>query len=245
MQIITGARRVVILSYSFWAQFLGLLALTLPEVAFLAWGVETDPYMLWWVGVGLLAFGMIGRLIVQTGGVLVNLTRIASVAVLILLLSMLAARAQATEEETLAIAVPFIAAKEGKSNSAYLDIVGVPTICYGSTRGARIGQRLSDAECMALLRAEVIEYRWGLHRYFTAETKRYRLPPTRDAAFTSLAINVGIDGAGRSTATRRLNAGDVPGACDALTWWNKAGSRVIRGLVLRRAEERALCLRSA
>ncbi|WP_245943272.1 glycoside hydrolase family protein, partial [Rhodovulum viride] len=80
---------------------------------------------------------------------------------------------------------------------------------------------LSDAECEALLRAEVRDYRARLLSHFSAETRARRLPSPRDAAFTSLAFNVGVASAGRSTATRRLNAGDVPGACEALTWWNK------------------------
>ena len=56
---------------------------------------------------------------------------------------------------------------------------------------------------------------------------------------------VGVRAAGRSTATRRLNAGDVTGACKAITWWNKAGGRVIRGLVNRRTEDQTMCLSKA
>lgn len=142
----------------------------------------------------------------------------------------------------LAVALPLISQWEGKRNQAYLDIVGVPTICYGSTRGVQIGDYKTDKECLDLLKAEVLEYREGLHRYFTRETKEQRLPPKRDAAFVSLAYNVGVAGAGNSTATRRLNSGDIPGACTALTWWNKAGGRVIRGLVNRRTQEYDLCM---
>nr|WP_231119180.1 glycoside hydrolase family protein [Rhodovulum sp. MB263] len=52
-------------------------------------------------------------------------------------------------------------------------------------------------------------------------------------------------GAGRSTATRRLSEGDVPGACEALTWWNKAGGRVVAGLRNRRTEEYGYRMREA
>ncbi len=41
---------------------------------------------------------------------------------------------------------------------------------------------------------------------------------------------------------RRLNAGDIRGACDALLAWNKAGGRVVQGLTNRRQDERRLCL---
>ncbi|WP_254054886.1 glycoside hydrolase family protein [Pseudophaeobacter sp. EL27] len=69
-----------------------------------------------------------------------------------------------------------------------------------------------------------------------------RLPSERDAAYVSLAYNVGIRGIGRSTATRGLNAGGVAGGCQALTWWNKAGGRVVCVLVRRRTDEYRLCM---
>lgn len=148
-----------------------------------------------------------------------------------------------SEERFLKVAVPFVGKWEGLRLTAYQDIVGVWTICYGHTRTVIPGETRTRQECDDLLGDELIEYREGLHRYLTAETLRTRLPVTRDTAYTSLAFNVGIAGAGKSTAVRRLNAGDVAGGCQAIGWWNKAGSRVVRGLVLRRAEEVELCLR--
>lgn len=152
--------------------------------------------------------------------------------------------------DALAYAVPLIAKWEGKRNTAYLDIVGVPTICYGHTRtvtraDVAAGKTLSDLECTELLHDEVQEYRNRLRPFFTDDTRARRLPPKRDAAYTSLAFNVGVAGAGRSTAVKRLNAGDIAGGCEALTWWNKAGGRVVRGLVNRRAEEYAYCMEGA
>lgn len=244
MKLISDARRVVARSYSFWAIILGAIALVVPELLYAVWAIEIDPYVLWWLGIGLLVFAAIGRLIEQSGSIWADWVRIAAVAVLIGLLSIVAARAAApSEEQTLAVAVPFIAEKEGMRLEAYLDIVGVPTICGGSTRGVRLGMRKTMAECMALLRAEVAEYRRGWLRYASAETRYLRLTPHREAAFTSLTYNVGISAAGNSTATRRLNAGQIAAACDAITWWNKAGQRVVRGLVLRRSAERELCMR--
>lgn len=146
-----------------------------------------------------------------------------------------------SEMEFLDVAVPFVGKWEGLRTTAYRDIVGVWTICYGHTRTVIPGETRTVAECNALLAEELLEYREGLHRYFTTQTINRRLTPERDTAYTSLAFNVGIAGAGRSTATRRLNAGNIAGGCEALTWWNKAGGRVVRGLVNRRAEERALC----
>jgi lysozyme len=138
-----------------------------------------------------------------------------------------------------------IGAWEGNENHAYLDRIASPpiwTICSGHTKGVEQGDYMSDGQCTDLLRIEVLEYREGLHSYFTTTTKLQRLTPERDGAYVSLAYNVGVRGAGRSTATRRLNAGDIAGGCQALTWWNKAGGRVVRGLVRRRADEYRLCM---
>jgi GH24 family phage-related lysozyme (muramidase) len=140
------------------------------------------------------------------------------------------------------IAFQLIAKWEGKRNEAYRDIVGVWTICYGHTRTAGPAQGKTDAECKALLIDEIAEYRDKWLVYVNEKAQTYWLPPTRKAAYTSLAFNVGWHGAGKSTATRRLNAGDIEGGCEAISWWNKAGGKVVRGLVRRRTEEVALCL---
>jgi len=154
--------------------------------------------------------------------------------------------APATEAETFKIALPLVKKWEGRRLSAYLDPIGIPTICDGATRvnnqPVRMGMTMTHAQCDALLLHDLRTHRNGLHAYWTSETIARRLPPTRDAAFTSFAFNVGVAGAGKSTAARRLNAGNIAGACQAIGWWNKAGGRVLRGLVNRRADETGLCL---
>ncbi|WP_078059248.1 lysozyme [Tropicimonas marinistellae] len=147
-----------------------------------------------------------------------------------------------SDEAFNAVAVPFVGDWEGLRLEAYPDILGVWTVCYGETKGVKRGDSYTKAQCDAMLARELLEYRAGLHRYFTPETLATRLPVGRDVAYTSLAYNAGIGAAGKSTATRRLNAGDVAGGCEALTWWNKAGGRVIRGLVRRRTAEYHLCM---
>ena len=145
----------------------------------------------------------------------------------------------------MAVAVPLVARWEGLETTAYLDRIASPpvwTICYGETEGVRPNETRTEAECREGLRRGLIRYRNGIRPAFTAETKAQRLPPERDAAFVSLSWNVGIAGVRNSTATRRLNAGDVRGACEGMKMWNKAGGRVIRGLVNRRADEFRLCM---
>ncbi|MBO9457959.1 lysozyme [Labrenzia sp. R5_0] len=245
-RLISDWRSVVASSLSFWMQIAGLLVLILPELWYAATGQDYNPVLAWWLGVLLLVAGVLGRIWRQGLPWWREWLRLIGVVVLVVLLALLATRGASAEPvseiETLRVAVPFIAKEEGKRNEAYLDVVRVPTICYGSTRGVSLGMKMTDAECLQLLREEVAEYRRGLHAYFNLTTKYQRLTPERDAAYTSTAFNCGIRAIGRSTATRRLNAGDIRGGCKALTWWNKAGGRVLRGLVNRRERERALCL---
>ncbi len=222
MKLVPNARQIAKRSHSMWAGYLGLLCLVLPEALFWLFGRDTNPRIWWILGVALVAYGLIGR--VKDQGIDGSKLRSSSIAAF------------------LALALPLIGGWEGMRNHAYLDLVGVPTICFGHTKGVSLGDYMTDTQCAALLRSEVLEYREGLHGYFSAETKVLRLPAARDAAYVSLAYNVGIRGAGRSTATRRLNADDVAGGCQALTWWNKAGGRVVRGLVRRRADEYRLCM---
>ena len=59
-------------------------------------------------------------------------------------------------------------------------------------------------------------------------------------ALVAFSYNVGIGAFRRSTMLKRLNAGDFEGAMEAHAEWNKAGGKVIRGLVNRRAAERAM-----
>ena len=145
----------------------------------------------------------------------------------------------------MALAVPLVAKWEGLRTTAYLDRIASPpvwTVCYGETEGVQPREARTEAECREGLRQGLVRYRAGLHRSFSPETRQSRLTPHRDAALTSFAWNVGIGGAGKSTATKRLNAGNIKGACAALTWWNKAGGRVVLGLVNRRTEEHAYCM---
>ena len=149
------------------------------------------------------------------------------------------------EAATMAVAVPLVARWEGLKTTAYLDRIAVPpvwTICYGETEGVRPGETRTVAQCEEGLRRGLVRYRAGISGAFTPETRSTRLPPERDAAFVSLAWNVGIAGVRNSTATRRLNAGDIHGACVAMTWWNQAGGRVVPGLENRRADEHRLCM---
>lgn len=137
----------------------------------------------------------------------------------------------------LSIATAVVSYYEGYEPTAYRDPVGIATICYGHTATARMGQTLSQAECTDLLQAD-------LGTAFAAVDRRaqVKLPPPTRAALASFVYNIGEGNFARSTLLRKLNAGDLRGACHELSRWVYAGGRKLNGLVKRRATERELCL---
>jgi lysozyme len=68
------------------------------------------------------------------------------------------------------------------------------------------------------------------------------LTPGRLGAMTSFAFNVGLGNLQRSTLRMKHNRGDYEGAAEAFLDWTKAGGKVLKGLVTRRNDERALYL---
>lgn len=136
-------------------------------------------------------------------------------------------------------AVGLISGFEGKENVTYLDIIKVPTACYGHTGPeVKVGQFHSDAECMAMLQADVPKYAAAIDGCIKAP-----VPAASYAALISFSYNVGADAFCRSTLVRKLNAGDLPGACAEMSKWTKSGGLVRKGLVNRRKAERAYCER--
>lgn len=59
-------------------------------------------------------------------------------------------------------------------------------------------------------------------------------------ALVCLAYNIGLRNLGSSTLLRKFNEGDVAGAADQFSVWNKAAGKVMLGLSRRRSAERAL-----
>ena len=59
-------------------------------------------------------------------------------------------------------------------------------------------------------------------------------------ALTSFAFNLGLRALEDSTLLKKLNAGDVEGAAHEFDRWIYANHKVSKGLMLRRAEEKAL-----
>ncbi len=136
-------------------------------------------------------------------------------------------------------AVGLVGGYEGLRLTAYRDIVGVPTVCFGETRGVKMGDRYTVDECREMLGDGLVEFETSIRKCLVSPDL---IPAKTYVAMLSLSYNIGIGAFCRSTVARRANAGDLRGACEAFLMWNKAGGRVIKGLARRRAEERTICL---
>lgn len=69
-----------------------------------------------------------------------------------------------------------------------------------------------------------------------------KIPLTREEfiALCDLDFNIGNAAFDTSTLLKKLNAGDIDGAIAEFAKWNKAGGKVLAGLVKRRGAERVL-----
>lgn len=139
----------------------------------------------------------------------------------------------------LTLAVPVIADWEGERQVGYLDIIHVPTFCFGGTGPeAVVGKYYTRAECRTQLARDAVSHAVPLQKCITAP-----IPAETFAALISLSYNIGPVGVCRSSAVRLANVGDIAGACQAITLYDRAGGRVIKGLTNRRQAEKRLCMR--
>jgi lysozyme len=133
---------------------------------------------------------------------------------------------------------------EGLRLEAYLDPVGVVTIGYGYTNragygpGVKMGDKWTEDLADEMLAVGVEKFGAEIRPLFKQQPN-----PHQFGAFVSLAYNIGTPAFAKSTALKRWNAGDMMGCAEAMAWFNKAGGKVLRGLVRRREAEVALFLK--
>lgn len=140
---------------------------------------------------------------------------------------------------------------EGLELEAYQDIAGIWTIGYGHTGFypddfvlsglIKEGDRIVEDDAEWLLRHDLVSRERAIDRLVNEPINQNEFD-----ALVSFVYNIGEGNFIKSTARRRLNAGDRVGAAEALTWFNKATVngvlREVQGLTRRRAAEKALFL---
>jgi lysozyme len=135
--------------------------------------------------------------------------------------------------------------KEGLRLKPYLCSAGVATIGYGSTMYAD-GRKVTLKDA-AITESQALELLANtLDKYEKAVNDYVKVPLTQNEfdALVSFTYNLGAGNLLSSTLLKKLNAGDKAGAANQFEVWNKAGGKVLQGLVTRRAAEKALFLKS-
>lgn len=125
----------------------------------------------------------------------------------------------------------------------YRDIAEIATACDGITRGVKMGQTYTEAQCTEMLERELVIHATGVMACVPGLKVEGR--DNQRVAAVLLAYNIGVGGFCNSTVARRFNAGDWKGGCDAMLMWNKARVngvlRPVTGLTRRREREREIC----
>ena len=151
-------------------------------------------------------------------------------------------------------AVAMIKHHEGVRQKPYrcpakLWTVGVGHVLYPEQAKLPIDQRdavniriedfriFSMEEVDAILRSDLDRFERGVERYITAPFTQGMFD-----ALVSFSFNVGLGTLQRSTLRQKLNRGDKEGAADEFLKYTIAGGKVLKGLVNRRNDERAIFL---
>lgn len=115
---------------------------------------------------------------------------------------------------------------------------GNPWTCgFGETEGVTQGMTWTLEEATERLEVRVREF---MQEVLKASPKLSKQAPERIAAVTSLCYNIGVAAYKNSTVAKKIAVDDHEGAADAILMWNKAGGRIMQGLVNRRKLERDL-----
>ena len=136
-----------------------------------------------------------------------------------------------------AAALVGIALNEGYVGTAYKDVVGIPTIGFGETKGVVIGQTTTPTRALVQLDKSIDAHARGM-----ASCIKVPLSQNEYDAYVSFTYNVGVGAFCSSGLAKKLNAGDYEGACKELLKWDKAGGKVYPGLTRRRQEEYKKCI---
>lgn len=135
------------------------------------------------------------------------------------------------------LALPLTAHYEGLKTKAYLDPVGIVTICYGETENVFIHDIKTEDECKEMLSARLGWFALQVDKLVTVDAT-----PEQLAAYTSFTYNVGVNTFKKSSVLRLANEGKRKESCNFLTRYVYAGGKILPGLVKRREAEKRLCL---
>ena len=128
------------------------------------------------------------------------------------------------------------------------DPPGVITVCGGITNydwpWLKVGDKFTETECRAALSEVAQKY---ADKVVVCVPSLPTMPPHRQAALASFAVNLGPAKICGTSIARDLNEGRVREACDAMVKYVNANGKFLQGLYNRRTNamwgERPWCLR--
>lgn len=126
---------------------------------------------------------------------------------------------------------------EGCRLTAYKCPANVWTIGYGHTKGVKQGQKITQSEAEELLKNDLKTYESYVNKYVKVSLNQNQFD-----ALVSFTYNCGGGSLKNSLLLTKLNKGDYSGAANEFPRWNKAGGRVLAGLIRRRKAEKDLFL---
>jgi len=136
-----------------------------------------------------------------------------------------------TSTEGLALIKKF----EGLELNAYRCAAGVWTIGYGHTKDVERGDVWTEAQADEALKHELIEFEGYIN-----DLVECSLTQNQFDALVSWVYNLGPANLQASTLLKKLNASDYEDVPSQLKRWNKAGGKVLEGLIRRREAEALL-----
>jgi lysozyme len=125
---------------------------------------------------------------------------------------------------------------EGCELEAYQDAVGVWTIGYGHTKGVEEGDKWTQEKADFMLFRELEEeYEDYVNNYVHVPLNQQQFD-----ALCSWVYNLGPSNLKSSTLLKKLNNEEYDQVPKQIKRWNKAGGKVLAGLVRRREAEALL-----
>lgn len=124
---------------------------------------------------------------------------------------------------------------EGCELEAYKCAAGVWTIGYGHIKTAVEGMKIDQATANELFDEEIVEYENYVNTAVTVPLSQNQFD-----AIVSWVFNLGNGNLLSSTMLKVINSGDHAGVPAQIKRWNKAGGKVLEGLIRRREAEALL-----
>ena len=124
---------------------------------------------------------------------------------------------------------------EGCELKAYQCSAGVWTIGYGPTKDVDAGMEITQEQAEQMLVDELHEYESYINKYVTVALSQNQFD-----ALVSWVYNLGPANLSASTMLKVLNSGEYEDVPAQMKRWNKAGGKVLEGLIRRREAEACL-----